>query len=226
MSINIRPVIALLFGIVLFIGLPFVGWGITDIRGFVGNPARLGYIIITILTQIIVVIVIPDVGRNRGKGNKIIRRQHLALILIQTLSIAIVMAAPYSDRRGIAVLSNTEIFRYIGLGLYALGLFGVHWAEMALGKQFSSEVVIQEGHQLVTNGPYRYLRHPRYLGIIIFYIGISLVFRSWPGMILLAALISVLLWRIHDEEALLHREFGADWEAYSGKTWRLIPFLY
>ena len=79
---------------------------------------------------------------------------------------------------------------------------------------------------LVTGGPCRFLRHPRYLGIIVFVAGIALVFHSWVGLILDVAIILVLVWRIRDEEALMHTEFGAEWEAYSRQTWRLAPFLF
>jgi protein-S-isoprenylcysteine O-methyltransferase Ste14 len=156
----------------------------------------------------------------------IVLRQRLALVLVQALSLAIVIAAPYSDRRDIAVLGEMGMVRYLGLGLFSLGFIGMHWAETFLDKQFSVEVTIQEGHRLVTNGPYRYLRHPRYLSVIIFTNGISLVYRSWLALILVAALTLVLIWRIHDEEALLHQEFGTDREAYSQRSWRLIPFVY
>lgn len=226
MLTKIRPVVALFSGIVLFIGLPLLGWGLTDIRGFINNPARLAYIIITVLLQIVLVVLIPDVGRNRGKGTKTVRRQHLALILLQILGIVHMIVAPYCDNRNIVVFNYSEIVRFIGLGLYVLAMIEMHWAEMVLGKQFSAEVAIQKGHKLVTNGPYRYLRHPRYLGIIMFYLGISLIFRSGIPLIILGAIIGVLLWRIHDEEALLQHEFGKEWEAYSRKSWRLIPFVY
>lgn len=45
-------------------------------------------------------------------------------------------------------------------------------------------------------------------------------------MTLVAALTLVLLWRIHDEESLMHQEFGADWDVYARKSWHLIPFVY
>lgn len=102
----------------------------------------------------------------------------------------------------------------------------MNWSEASLGKQFSIQVTVQENHQLVTDGPYRFLRHPRYLGIIMFNLGIALVYRSWMAMILVAALTLVLLWRIHDEESLMHQEFGADWDVYARKSWHLIPFVY
>jgi protein-S-isoprenylcysteine O-methyltransferase Ste14 len=225
-STTLRAATTLLIGIVIFVGLPLVGWGVKDAQGFIEHPARLGYTVLVVLLQVFVVLKIPGVGRNRGKGKKIAHRQRLALVLLQVIPLAIVIAAPYSDRRDIAVLGEMEIVRYIGLGLFSLGFIGMHWAEAFLDKQFSVEVMIQEGHRLVTDGPYRYLRHPRYLGIIIFTMGISLVYRSWLALILVAALTLVLIWRIHDEEALMNQEFGADWEAYSQRSWRLIPFVY
>lgn len=118
------------------------------------------------------------------------------------------------------------VHRCLGPGLFAAGFLMISWSEVSLGKQFSIQVTVQENHQLVTDGPYRFLRHPRHLGIIMFNLGIALVYRSWMAMILVAALTLVLLWRIHDEESLMHQEFGADWDAYARKSWHLIPFVY
>jgi len=173
-----------------------------------------------------VVIEFPGVGRHGGTGKTIVPRQRLAMVLLQVLSLTIVIAAPFSDRRGLAVLRGVEIVRYLGLGMFSLGFLAMLWAEAVLGKQFSVEVTLQEDHRLVTDGAYRHLRHPRYLGIIIFTMGFSLVYRSWLALMLVAALTLVLLWRIHDEEAFMHQAFGTDWEAYSQRSWRLIPFVY
>jgi protein-S-isoprenylcysteine O-methyltransferase Ste14 len=197
-----------------------------DVQGFAGHPARLAYIVLVVLLQVFVVIKFPEVGRNRGKGTKTVRRQRLVVLLLQVIPLAIVIAAPYSDRRDIAVLGGLEIVRYLGLGLFALSFITMNWAEASLGKQFSVQVTIQEDHKLVTDGLYGYLRHPRYLSIIMFNVGISLVYRSWLALILVAALTLVLLWRIYDEEAFMHQEFWTEWEAYSRRSWRLIPFVY
>ena len=108
----------------------------------------------------------------------------------------------------------------------ACGFVLMHWAQVHLDLQFSVQVTVQEGHQLITDGPYKLIRHPRYLGIILFSSGIALVFRSWATLVLVALILAVLLWRIHDEESLMGEEFGADWEAYCLRTSRLIPWLY
>jgi len=102
----------------------------------------------------------------------------------------------------------------------------MNWAEASLGKQFSVQVTLQDGHRLVTDGLYRYLRHRRYLGIIGFNVGIALVFHSWLALVFVAGLVLVLLWRIHDEELLMRQAFGVEWETYTRRSWRLIPFVY
>jgi protein-S-isoprenylcysteine O-methyltransferase Ste14 len=225
-SSALGSLIKLSIGVAIFVGLPLVGWGLTDIQGFLDNPARVGYVVLVVLLQLFVVIRLPEVGSRRSQRKKILPRERLTLVPLQVLPLAIVIAAPYSDRRDIAVLGQVEAIRYFGLALFALGFSGMHWAEASLDKQFSVYVTLQEDHKLVTDGVYRYLRHPRYLGIITFTTGISLVFRSWLALLLVAALILVLLWRIRGEEALMHRVFGAEWEAYSQRSWRLIPFVY
>jgi len=90
----------------------------------------------------------------------------------------------------------------------------------------ATSVRVREGKRLVTDGPYRFLRHPRYLGILVSFAGISLVFRSWLALILVGVIKAVLLWRIYDEEALMRDEFGAAWERYCRCSWRLLPFVF
>jgi len=222
----LRLAAKLLVGVLIFAGLPLLGWGLGDLGGFFANPARLGYVVLALLLQVVVVIWVPEAGSNRGQAKSTVPRQRLSLLLLQVVPLAIVLVAPFCDRRGIAVLGQGNLVRYVGLVAFAVGILGMHWAEASLDRQFSVEVRIQEGHQLVTGGPYRYLRHPRYLGIILFAAGISLVFRSWLALILVAVLSAVLVWRIHDEEMLLHREFGTEWEAYAARSWRLLPPVY
>jgi protein-S-isoprenylcysteine O-methyltransferase Ste14 len=225
-STALTSIIKLLIGVLIFVGLPLVGWGLSDLQGFIDHPVRLGYAVIVVLLQIFVVIRLPEVGGRRATGENITPRERLTLVPLQVIPLAIVIVAPYCDRREIAVLGELDLLRYLGLALFTSGFLGMHWAEAFLDKQFSVYVTLQEDHKLVTEGPYRHLRHPRYLGIIIFTAGISLVFRSWLALILVAALALVLIWRIQNEEALMHREFGTDWEAYSQRSWRLIPYVY
>ena len=91
---------------------------------------------------------------------------------------------------------------------------------------YSPEVTIQQNHQLITHGPYRHIRHPRYLGVLLLTLGLPLTFRSWVGVLMCPAVVAVILLRIRDEETLMQREFGQEWEAYCERSWLLIPWVY
>lgn len=225
MSKLFRGLIMLMIGMAIFVGLPVVGWGVKEVGRFMNHPARLGYVILVFVLQVMVIIKMPGLGQNRSKGTQLVKRQQLVVVLLQWLSMAVMVLAPYSDARGVGVWFGNAGIRYLGLVLFAVGFFIMHWAEAHLGKLFSVEVTIQEGHRLVTDGPYQYCRHPRYLGILLFSLGISLVFASWWALILVVALVLVLMWRIHDEEILLHHQFGAEWEEYVERTWGLLPLF-
>ncbi len=192
----------------------------------VANPGRLTYIIIAVIMQIGIVAMHPNVGAGRQRGVKTIARQKIAIVIFQVLGLAIMILAPYCDRRDILVMGQSNVLRVIGVALFLLGMAGTTWAEATLGKLFSTEVTIQKEHTLITSGPYRCIRHPRYLGIIMLNLGFSLAFRSWLAVALTALFVCVLLWRISDEEKLMAVTFGDEWRSYCRGTSRLIPFVY
>ena len=100
------------------------------------------------------------------------------------------------------------------------------WPVFVLGRRFSGLVAIQPGHELVTDGPYRYVRHPSYLGMMLALAGWALVFRSAVGLAATALGLLVLATRIEAEEALLASQFGEPYEEYRRRTWRLLPGVY
>jgi protein-S-isoprenylcysteine O-methyltransferase Ste14 len=215
-----------LIGVGIFCGLPLVGWGLNDVKGFLHDPYRFAFIVMMAASTVLVVRFVPREGRSRGEGKRMIQKHKLSLLLIQIISIMIVLLAPFFDHRGIAVFNESPILRLIGLMLALSGFLLMNVSIIALGKQFSIDVTLQDGHQLVTHGPYAGIRHPRYLGIIVFKCGISLVFLSWISLLLVVALTLVLLWRIGDEERLMQQEFKESWAQYRKRTYALIPYLF
>ncbi|MBN1894836.1 isoprenylcysteine carboxylmethyltransferase family protein [bacterium] len=222
----LRKIKKFIIGSLLFTGLPLLAWGIRDASGYFENPARTIYTVLMIVSALLVVLFVPNEGTGSGKGEKQMKRQKWTILLLQVTSIAVLFVSPWSDRQAVAVMGGSALIRYAGLVLTFLGYALMSLAVVGLGRQFSLDVTVQKDHQLVTGGLYRYVRHPRYLGIVCFMSGIALVFRSWLGLVLAIVTLAVLIWRISDEEKLMHREFGAAWEDYARKSKRLIPFFY
>jgi protein-S-isoprenylcysteine O-methyltransferase Ste14 len=138
----------------------------------------------------------------------------------------LVLFVPYLDRHPWGVMKDNGLISTTGLIPAFLGFILMNWSVVVLDRQFSTDVTVQDGHRLITGRPYRYIRHPRYLGIIVFLAGISLVFRSWFALCLTAEVLLVLIWCIHDEEKLMHQEFRDEWEQHREKTFSLFPFIY
>lgn len=221
-----KKLLSLLTGLIIFCILPFIGWGIHDLSGFIRCPYRLSFIVMMAVLSVVVVLVVPNEGRGYGEGQKLIMRQKLTIRFLQIVPVLILLISPFFDRHRIGIFNESDAIRVIGIILSLIGFLMMNWSVTILGRQFSVDVTIQENHQLITTGPYKYIRHPRYLGIIVFLTGIPIVFLSWIPLILDLILIILLLWRISDEEKLMLQEFQSDWEAYKKRTCALLPFIY
>jgi len=132
---------------------------------------------------------------------------------------------------GIAPRLNIQnyfiIFFFLGIAFIWAGMAFRYWAIQTLGQFFRTRVIIQEEHQLVTAGPYSYLRHPSYTGALITLIGFGLGIGNWLSVIiLLAAGLLAYARRIVVEEQALRARFGKIYEDYSKRTWALIPLIW
>jgi len=221
-----KKALSFIFGVLIFSGLPIIGWGVTDFAGFIQNPYRISFIVMMAILSFFVAIFVPNQGRGFGEGKKLIKRQKISLLFLQILPPLIILISPYFDHNKIAVFNESAIIRCIGIVLAFFGFILMNWSIIILGKQFSVDVTIQDNHKLVTKGPYKYVRHPRYTGIILFFGSIPFIFLAWGTILLVLALIIVLLWRIKDEEKLMHQEFNEEWEKYKKRTFSLLPFVY
>jgi protein-S-isoprenylcysteine O-methyltransferase Ste14 len=216
--------------LIIYLGVTLLGWGLDDLMGYFSLSPRLWYAAVVGLFSLAVGIQAygSTVGIRGGKGeeSKFIFRQRVVRIgLVVALYFALFFI-PFCDRRSIAVFNDGDIARWLGIGLSAMGYSLIFWSGLALGKQYSADVTIQSGHKLVTNSIFRYIRHPRYLGVMALSVGISCVFRSWIGLAASVVFLAVILFRIQDEEAVMYKEFGPEWEAYCNCSWRLIPYIY
>lgn len=115
----------------------------------------------------------------------------------------------------------------VGTGLIWVGLGLRIWSIRTLGRFFALTVVIQEDHRVVDSGPYRLLRHPSYLGMIVAMTGLGLTIGDWLSVaLMLLGTTTAFVIRITVEERALLRSLGEEYAAYAGRRARLIPGVY
>lgn len=101
------------------------------------------------------------------------------------------------------------------------------WAIVVLGRSFRTTVEVDAGQQVVDRGPYRWVRHPSYTGILLLMAGLSLVYGNWPALAVLLVLpAGVLIHRIFVEEAALTEVIGRAYTDYAARTKRLVPGVW
>jgi protein-S-isoprenylcysteine O-methyltransferase len=113
----------------------------------------------------------------------------------------------------------------IAIALCVAGFAFAIVARAYLGSNWSAQPALKEGHELVTSGPYRYVRHPIYTGILLALLGSVLPASAIFAAIWVAALVTFLV-RIRIEEALMTRQFPDQYPDYKQRTKRLIPFVW
>ena len=115
------------------------------------------------------------------------------------------------------------LFQGLGLTLLIASALWLAWTDTWLARHFSSE---QAAGQLMTQGPYRFVRHPRYVAFLFAKLAFPLLFASIIGWALAPTWVALLGRRIRREEAHLRKLFGADYDAYARRTARLLPGLF
>lgn len=120
---------------------------------------------------------------------------------------------------------DREWIHALAVVLVAMGIGIAIWARRHLGEYWSARVTLKVDHQLIQSGPYRFVRHPIYSGVLLGMIGSALYVGEWRalvGVLLLYLSFWQKAWR---EERLLETQFGADYQHYRARTGRLLPRL-
>lgn len=128
---------------------------------------------------------------------------------------------------GAALPGSPWLWVALGFGVGVVGVAVRWWAIRTLGKQFTRNLQIGEGHELVVDGPYRYVRHPSYAGAILMFAGVGVGLGNAVGLVACALLPATgYIRRIPREEALLRSELGESYAEYAGGRRRLVPGVY
>jgi len=111
----------------------------------------------------------------------------------------------------------------LGVALTAAGLAFAVWARAYLGSNWSSTVTVKVGHQLVRSGPYRWVRHPIYSGMILAMVGTALERRAVRGLIAIVLVYAGFKIKSKIEERAMAATFGPEYDQYSRGTGAIIP---
>jgi protein-S-isoprenylcysteine O-methyltransferase Ste14 len=138
--------------------------------------------------------------------------------------IAVVLLIRFGAFRGHSL--NTDPARAgLGLALFASGLGFAIWARMTIGRNWGMPMTQKDEPELVTNGPYRLVRHPIYTGILIGTAGTA-VALSWWWFIAVALTAAYFIYSATVEERYLSNQFRDAYPAYKHSTKMLVPFIY
>jgi protein-S-isoprenylcysteine O-methyltransferase Ste14 len=171
-----------------------------------------------------VLLIVRDRVHGRGhadadRGTRLIN----ALLVVGT----VVVAGDLSTAVHVLAVPDPTWFRAVGLVIVCLGIALRVWAITTLGAAFRTTVEVEQGQAIVTSGPYRWVRHPSYTGMLLIALGFGIAFANWLSLALCAVLPSLaLIRRIKIEEAELLRVVGEPYRAYSAQTKRLVPGVW
>jgi protein-S-isoprenylcysteine O-methyltransferase Ste14 len=119
----------------------------------------------------------------------------------------------------------TESDEAAGIAVCAAGVAFAIWARHTLGRNWSGTPTIKEGHELIETGPYRYVRHPIYTGILIGMVGSGIGSGQAKHLLIIGTALVILWTKLRIEESLMLRQFPQTYPEYMKRTKALIPFV-
>jgi protein-S-isoprenylcysteine O-methyltransferase Ste14 len=142
--------------------------------------------------------------------------------------LAFTFALLFSQRTAIGILGHRFVFEsrvlsYLAFSLALIGLAVAIWARVHLGQYWSDKVVLKVDHQLIRSGPYAYMRHPIYSGVLLGVAGTALLLGEWRGVLAFAILLCNYVIKARREEAILAARFEGQFQQHIKSTGFLFP---
>ncbi len=217
--------------LVTYLVVPLLGWwlgGIADpvsqtsvlAISFLAEPARIAYLAAAVLQAVAAWWLAGQLPEREFQAQAgAIYWRNIALEMILVL-------APYCDHRDFLVFAEAPALRWSGMLLFLLGTGLALWSSFLYSRAAAEHNAAPHDPVLVVEGPFRRLRFPGYLGLLVLSLGVALVFRSWLGLVALAFMLNLVVMRIKTEEKSASSKFGIQWTAYRRHSWRLVPFIF
>ena len=158
-------------------------------------------------------------ARRQDKGS------HVVLICLVTLGILLGTLLAFQVP-ATAITSTRIVLFWLGMLLVYMGIALRLYAILVLGTSFTTTVAIAPEQRVIEAGPYRFIRHPSYTGLLITLLGFGLSATNWLSLsVLMGCVLIGLSYRIHVEERVLQDHLGQQYQEYMQRTKRLIPFV-
>jgi protein-S-isoprenylcysteine O-methyltransferase Ste14 len=156
--------------------------------------------------------------------------ESLASRLVTIIPMVLAFELLFSDlpRIGLLRLRFTPAdawIAWLGFGVISLGVAIAIWARYCIGEYWSSRVTLKEGHRIIRTGPYQFVRHPIYTGMLMGAIGRALTIGEWRAILGVVLVLGTHWRKARREESLLTAEFGEEYAAYRRSTGFLFPRL-
>jgi protein-S-isoprenylcysteine O-methyltransferase Ste14 len=150
------------------------------------------------------------------------------LVVVAFVAVGLGGAFAFAGRVHSAELATARWPLFVaGLIVMAAGIALRQWAIVALGQFFTVDVRVHEGQTVVDRGPYRWVRHPSYTGMILTFVGIGLALGNWAALIVLAVVPTIgLVIRIRLEERALLDALGEPYRRFAASRPRLFPGVW
>ncbi len=166
--------------------------------------------------------------RRQGVEDSQIKDRFSGSVLVFGIWLGIFAGYIFAYReRQFAIPWDRALLFGIGILLMLVGVAFRQYSIRVLGKYFTMRVAIRPGQTVVESGPYRWIRHPSYSGVLITILGVALSFANWLS--LLGVLLIPFLgysYRVWVEEEALVKSLGQPYLDYMKRTKRFIPFVY
>jgi protein-S-isoprenylcysteine O-methyltransferase Ste14 len=153
------------------------------------------------------------------------RGSFLSLTVLPVVAVVIPLCLFAPWLYGSRLLPDTLPVVLAGLLVNVLGIGFAIWARWHLGTNWSARPAIKENHTITRTGPYVFVRHPIYTGILIGILGTAIATGSFVAFISIFLVLGVFLAKIRIEETFLLEEFGEEYARYRREVKALVPWV-
>jgi protein-S-isoprenylcysteine O-methyltransferase Ste14 len=157
----------------------------------------------------------------RESGAQRLRYWILLLLAFLLLTRASRWPYPFSLR----IIPATESVQWLAAMLCIAGLAFCVWARATLGRNWSGTITLKEGHELIERGPYRFVRHPIYTGLLAMFLATALALGHLGGVVAVILAFASFWIKLCEEERLMLQQFPDQYRSYQRRVQRIIPFV-